>query len=262
MVNHLCLHSHWYCPACCSSCSIVKTIFITGTDTGVGKTAISAGLCAFLSLRKGLDVGVMKPFESGLPKERKSELSCDAEFLKEASGSHDDLKEISPYTFEAPLAPETAARQEKIIIDMDMVNGTYESLLERHDVLVVEGAGGVFVPIKKGFFFADLMKAWNIPVIIVSRLGLGTINHTLLTHAFLQSRGIKVIGVILNDMEGVSDLAAETNPEMLREYLDAPVLGIFPHTKALLDGTMNRESLAEIFAVNIDTETILKTLEV
>jgi dethiobiotin synthetase len=240
----------------------VKTIFITGTDTGVGKTAVSAGLCAFLSLRKRLDVGVMKPFESGLPKLSKSELSCDARFLKEASGSRDALSEISPYTFEAPLAPETAARQENIIIDMDVVNATHERLLAQHDILVVEGAGGVFVPIKKRFFFADLMKAWNVPVIIVSRLGLGTINHTLLTHAFLQSKGIKVLGVILNDREGDKGPAAETNPEMLREYLNVPVFGIFPHTKEILNGTMSRESLAETFAANIDTQAILDLLEV
>lgn len=239
----------------------MKAIFITGTDTGVGKTAVSVGLCSFLSLRKNLDIGVMKPFESGLTKARRSELSSDAEFLKEASGSHDGLSEISPYTFVAPLAPETAASQENIVIDMNMVNATYKRLLERHDMLVVEGAGGVFVPIKKGFFFADLMKAWDIPVIIISRLGLGTINHTLLTNAFLQSRGIKVLGVILNDMEGGKDPAAETNPEVLRAYLNVPVFGIFPHTKEMLNGAINRASLAEIFAVNIDTESILKALE-
>lgn len=239
----------------------MKVIFITGTDTGVGKTAVSAALCAFLSLRKGLDVGVMKPFESGLPEVRGLKLPCDAQFLKEASGSNDDLKEISPYTFKAPLAPEPAARKENIIIEMDVVHATYEKLLESHDVLVVEGAGGVFVPIKKGFFFADLIKAWNIPVIIVSRLGLGTINHTLLTHAFLQSRGIKILGVILNDTEGVKGPAAETNPGILGEYLNVPVFGTFPHKKELLNGTMSRESLAETFAASIETELIMKALE-
>jgi dethiobiotin synthetase len=133
--------------------------------------------------------------------------------------------------------------------------------LERHNILVVEGAGGVFVPIKKDFFFADLIKAWNIPVIIVARLGLGTINHTLLTHTVLQSKGIKVLGVILNDTEGVKGLAAETNPEMLREYLNVPLFGVFPHAKAVLNGAMNREALAETFAVNIDTQAILDQLE-
>ena len=152
------------------------------------------------------------------------------------------LSEISPYTFEAPLAPEAAAKLENIIIDIDMVNRTFQRLLERHDVLVVEGAGGVLVPISKGFFFCDLMKAWDIPVIIVSRLGLGTINHTLLTNVFLQSMGISVLGVILNDTEGVKDIAAKTNPEMLQQYLNVPILGIFPHLEEHTEGDNEKRS--------------------
>ena len=207
----------------------MKAIFITGTDTGVGKTAVSASLAAFLSLKKELNVGVMKPFESGLARTGRDELTCDARLLKEASGTKDSLQEISPFTFEAPLAPEAAAKLENIVIDIDKVNRTFWQLLERHEVLIVEGAGGVLVPISEGFFFCDLMKAWDIPVIIVSRLGLGTINHTLLTNIYLQSMGISVLGVILNDIDGVRDIAAKTNPEMLQQYLNVPILGIFPH---------------------------------
>ena len=236
----------------------MKAIFITGTDTGVGKTAISASLAAFLSLKKELNVGVMKPFESGLSKTGEDGPACDARFLKEASGTSDSLDEISPYTFEAPLAPEAAAKLENIVIDIDMVNRTFQRLRERHDVLVVEGAGGVLVPISKGFFFCDLIKAWDIPVIIVSRLGLGTINHTLLTNVFLQSMGISVLGVILNDTEGVNDIAAKTNPEMLQQYLNVPILGIFPHLEEHTRETMKREFLADTFADHIDTETIMR----
>jgi dethiobiotin synthetase len=238
----------------------VKVIFITGTDTGVGKTAISASLCAFLSLRKELDVGVMKPFESGFAKTGGDGPTYDARSLKEASGTSDSLDEICPYTFEAPLTPEAAAKLEDIVIDIDKVNKTFKRLLERHDVLVVEGAGGVLAPISEGFFFCDLIKAWDIPVIIVSKLGLGTINHTLLTNVFLQSMGISVLGVILNDTEGVKDIATETNPEMLRQYLNVPILGIFPHLEEHARETMNRELLADIFADHIDTEAIIHAL--
>jgi len=238
----------------------VKSIFITGTDTGVGKTAVSAHLCAYLSVRKHLDVGAMKPFETGLSKGPRDWTSCDATLLKEVSGSRDRLDEISPYTFEAPLAPEVAAKLENIIIDLDVVNETYQRLLIRHDVLIVEGAGGAFVPIKKDFFFADLMKAWSIPVLIVSRLGLGAINHTLLTNTYLQSKGVRVIGVILNDTEGAGDLACETNPEVLREYLDVPVLGVIPHEKKDPESTIDRKSLADTFSRCVDTETIMRAL--
>jgi dethiobiotin synthetase len=238
----------------------VKAIFITGTDTGVGKTAISAGLSAFLFLQKHLNVGVMKPFESGLPRTGRSEPTSDARSLKEASGSNDALSEISPYTFEAPLSPEAAARKENVIIDIDMVKRTFEQLLKRHDVLIVEGAGGVLAPIKKGFFYADLMKSWNIPAIIVSRLGLGTINHTLLTNAYLRSMEIPVLGVVLNDTEGVKDIASETNPDALREYLNVPLFGVFPYIKGVLEGTINRKLVAETFARHIDTEAIMRAI--
>jgi dethiobiotin synthetase len=236
----------------------VKAFFITGTDTGVGKTAISASLAAFLSLKKELDVGVMKPFESGLSKTGEAGLSCDAKFLKDASGTSDVLEKISPYTFEAPLAPEAAAKLENTVIDFDEVTRIFRDLLNRHDVLVVEGAGGVLVPIYTGFFFCDLIKAWDLPVIIVSRLGLGTINHTLLTNHFLQSMGISVVGVILNDAEGTKDIATKTNPEMLKQYLNVPILGIFPHLEDHTLHTMKRELLADMFAGHIDTETIMR----
>jgi dethiobiotin synthetase len=238
----------------------VKAIFITGTDTGVGKTAVSASLAAFFSLKKEFNTGVMKPFESGLIMTGRDEPTCDATLLKEASGTKDTLEEINPYTFKAPLAPEVAAKQENIVIDIDKINRTFQQLRERHDVLVVEGAGGVLVPISEGFFFCDLMKAWNTPVIIVSRLGLGTINHTLLTNVFLQSMGVSVLGVILNDIDGVRDIATKTNPEMLQQYLNVPILGIFPHLEENTRKTMKREILADIFADHIDTETIIDAL--
>ena len=238
----------------------MKSIFVTGTDTGVGKTAVAAGLAAFLSLRKALNVGVMKPFESGLSKTGTDVSARDALLLKKASGTGDSLDEINPYAFEAPLAPEAAALLENAVIDMDVVHGVFQKLLKRHDVLVIEGAGGILVPITKGFFFSDLMKAWKAPVIIVSRLGLGTINHTLLTNRFLQSQGIAVLGVILNDTEKTRDIASETNPEMLRQYLNVPVLGVLPYLEEAVAETMERESLAALFARYIDTEAIMRAI--
>lgn len=221
---------------------------------------VSGGLCAFLSLKKELNVGVMKPFESGLKKPVGETLSCDASYLKEASGTDDSLDEINPYMFEAPLAPEAAARLEHISIDIEKVNETFKQLLERHDILVIEGAGGVLVPIMKGFFFCDLMKNWDTSVVIVSRIGLGTINHTLLTSNFLQLLGINVLGVILNDTDGKSDIAAETNPEMLKQYLKVPLLGVFPHLDEYNVKAAKREFLADTFANCIDTKVIMRAI--
>jgi dethiobiotin synthetase len=236
---------------------MMKTLFITGTDTGVGKTTIAACLSAFLSLRENLNVGVMKPFESGISKRNKDLLPWDAICLREASGSSDDLDDINPYMFEAPLAPEVAANLEHIQIDLDIVDIIYKKIAERHDIVIVEGAGGVLVPIKKDFYYADLMERWNVPAIIVSRIGLGTINHTLLTCSYLQSRGIKIIGLILNNNDGSDDLASQTNPEALKSHLNVPILGVFPHTKDLLKEGMDRELLADIFSKHIDTGMML-----
>lgn len=238
----------------------MKAIFITGTDTGVGKTIISASLCAFLSLRKNLDVGVMKPFESGFSAPGNDALLPDAAFLKMASGTNDVLDEVNPYVFKAPLSPEAASSLERVDIDIDKVSRIFEQLRERHDILVIEGAGGVMVPIRKGFYFADLIKRWDIPVVVVSRLGLGTINHTLLTNAFLQSMGVPVLGVILNDINGDDDIAAKTNPDMLRYYLNTPVFGIFPHTDIRLTKTETREFLADTFARHIDTGAVMRAV--
>jgi len=235
----------------------MKVIFVTGTDTGIGKTVISSAISAFFSLRKQMNVGVMKPFECGLSKTDKDLLPWDAICLREASGSNDDLNTISPYTLEAPVAPEVAAMLENVNIDISMVDKIYHSLAKSHDLLVIEGAGGVLVPIRENFFFADLIQKWNAPTLIVSRLGLGTINHTLLTNHLLKERGIKVIGVILNNTDGLGDLPAQTNPDILRKYLDVPVLGIFPHVKDLLKGSVDRERMADILAKNINTDALL-----
>lgn len=235
----------------------MKVIFVTGTDTGIGKTVISSAISAFFSLRKQMNVGVMKPFECGLSKTDKDLLPWDAICLREASGSNDDLNTISPYTLEAPVAPEVAAMLEHVNIDINMVDKIYHSLAKSHDLLVIEGAGGVLVPIRENFFFADLIQKWNAPTLIVSRLGLGTINHTLLTNHLLKERGIKVIGVILNNTDGLGDLPAQTNPDILRKYLDVPVLGIFPHVKDLLKGSVDRERMADILAENINTDALL-----
>lgn len=232
------------------------TIFITGTDTGVGKTHIAACLSAYLSVRRKKNVGVMKPFESGLARQDKDELPWDAICLKEASASDDDLNMISPYTFGAPLAPEVAAYLANVTIDISLIDTIYRNIAQRHDVVVVEGAGGILVPIADKFFYIDLIERWKAPVIVVSRLGLGTINHTLLTCQYLKARSVDVIGVILNNTEGLGDLAARTNPEVLKKYLEVPILGIFPHRKNLLAGNVDRELLARIFEENIDTGKI------
>jgi len=239
----------------------MKSLFITGTDTGIGKTTVAASLSAFLSLREKMNVGVMKPFESGLSKTSKDFLPWDAICLREASGSSDDLDDINPYTFEHPLAPEVAADLEHIQIDIDIVDRIYKKIVKKHDIVIIEGAGGVLVPIKKAYFYADLIEKWNAPAIIVARLGLGTINHTLLTSKYMESRGLKVIGVILNNNNETGETLAQTNYEVLKRYLNVPLLGVFPYFQNLLKEGMDRELMADLFAEHIDTKIMLDRIK-
>lgn len=233
----------------------MKSFFVTGTDTGVGKTTVTSALCAYCSIEKGLNVGVMKPFESGLSLYGKDSLPWDAISLKEASGSQDDLALINPYAFETPVAPQAASELEHVQIDLENLDMIYGRLKKEHEVVFIEGAGGILVPIKKNFFFCDLMKRWKTSVIVISRLGLGTINHTLLTCRFLKIEGIRVAGVILNDTEGKTDAATKTNPDILSRYLDVPLMGIFPHIRR--EETMDRKGLVEIVKKNLDMNHIL-----
>ena len=234
----------------------MRAFFVTGTDTGVGKTLASVSLAAYFSRIKGLDVGVMKPFETGLPLDRTEFFPCDARSLKDASGTRDGLAVINPCTFLLPLSPEAAAQEEGKEIDLGLAEGTYRKIAESHDITIVEGAGGVLVPIKENFFFRDLIKQWSLPVVVVARLGLGTINHTLLTCRSLEAEGIRVIGVILNDTDDSYDVAVKSNPQMLGKYLCAPVLGIMPHLKGREGQDPDFGLLAEMAAARLDVDTI------
>jgi dethiobiotin synthetase len=231
-------------------------IFVTGTDTGVGKTVVTAALAAFSALCKGLDVGVMKPLEAGLTLHDKDLLPWDAIVLKEASGTQDDLSLINPYRFESPTAPETASELEHMRVDLELLDRTYNKLKATHQILFIEGAGGILVPITRNFFYVDLMKRWDVRVLVVARLGLGTINHTLLTCDYLKHAGISVAGVILNDCEGKKDLATKTNPEMLARYLEVPLLGLFPYLETASRGLPDRALLAGLVEKHIDTKPL------
>ena len=225
----------------------MRSIFITGTGTGVGKTFVGGAICAYLSLKRGLDVGVMKPCETGWDPQ-----SSDGATLKELSGSKDQLEEIVPYRFFLPACPEVAAKHERKEVDIKRLNSIYEKLLIGHEILVVEGAGGLLVPIRDGFFFSDLIKAWRIPVLVISENRLGTINHTLLTCYYLLSLGVSVLGVVLNNLRTEMDPSSESNAEMLKKYLPTPFLGVFPYVSLSELRTSLREELADLVEEHLD----------
>jgi dethiobiotin synthetase len=203
-------------------------LFITGTDTGVGKTLIAAALAGVLRAR-GIDVGVMKPVETGCPSRRGRLLPLDAMRLREASGSRDALRLINPYRFREPLAPMVAAEVSGRQIDIRTLRERFGRLADRHRVILVEGAGGLMVPITDTASFLDLAGLLRLPLLVVIGSRLGALNHARLTvEAALQVR-LPVAGAILNHPNEDRSPARRTNLSALRRILSVPVVAEIPH---------------------------------
>jgi dethiobiotin synthetase len=196
-------------------------LFITGTDTGVGKTIITGGLAAYLRSR-GMDTGVMKPLESGC---LSGAPSSDSVYLKKISQSPDDLDLINTYAFEKPLAPGVAAQLQGEEISFDRIAESYRRLELMHPFVLVEGAGGLMVPIGRQKNTIDLIEFLELPVLLVARMGLGTINHTLLSLEYLKARNIVVAAVVLNATTAKPDASTDYNASTLAEWTDLPLWG-------------------------------------
>ncbi|MBI5400451.1 dethiobiotin synthase [Candidatus Saganbacteria bacterium] len=191
-------------------------MFITGTDTGVGKTFVTS-LIAQHFRSDGLDVGVMKPISTGPANEN------DAVWLKKTLQLDDPIDLINPISLKHPLAPYPAATMDNRQLTMSPIFKAYKKLCKLHDMILVEGIGGVLVPITKNYFVADMIKDFGLPTIIVARAKLGTINHTLLTIAALKKRKIPILGVIINGYTG-KELAEKTNAQMISKFGKVPIL--------------------------------------
>ncbi len=227
----------------------MKGLFITGTDTGVGKTVVAAAIAITLK-RKGIDVGVMKPLQSGGDN--------DADILMKAAGVADEKSLVVPYRFNEAVAPTLAARIEGIEIDLDVIKGSYSKLAKRHDVMIVEGAGGVMVPVlesgKESFLFSDLAVHMGLQIVIVARSGLGTINHTLLTIDHAKRKGLDLAGVIINGYPRSPGISEENNPRIIEDISGVPVLSLVPQFNC------NQEGLAEKVSETLYSCTLLKSL--
>ncbi|MBU2540426.1 MAG: adenosylmethionine--8-amino-7-oxononanoate transaminase [Candidatus Omnitrophica bacterium] len=197
-----------------------KAIFLTGTDTEVGKTLATFTLATLLKA-KGIDVGIMKPIQCG---------GNDASFLKKKLNLKDPQDLINPFYLKNPVVPSLAFSLEARKFDKDKISDAFSQLEKRHEFIIVEGAGGLFVPIARDYYMVDLIYDMNLPLIIVSRLGLGTINHTLLTLSQARKSAIDVLGVILNrNSKSRIGLAERTNPKVVKDLIDVPLLGVLPY---------------------------------
>ena len=204
---------------------MAQGIFITGTGTEIGKTVVAGGLAAALK-QSGTNVGVMKPISSGD--------TADAQFLKHAAQVDDELVSINPIYLRHPLAPSVAARIENREIDLRCVEAAFTALQQKYDFVIVEGVGGIAVPLRDDFLVVHLIHQLRLPVLIVAQAGLGTLNHTLLTVAFAQQFGLQIAGIVLNKhAPAVAGLAEATNPVEIEKLTDIPVIGVVPYEKRL-----------------------------
>lgn len=202
-------------------------IFITGTDTGVGKTFFNCALAALLRSYV-YKVGVMKPVETGCVEKDGNLFPEDAWRLKDASGCTEPIEIICPYRFPEPLAPSVAAERARVMIDIDHLLAVYREISAKHDITLVEGAGGLMVPLVPSFTFADFARVGKLPLVVVAANKLGVINHLLLTLEHASCKGLRTIGYVLNQVTAELSLAAETNREVLSGLTGVPCLGEIP----------------------------------
>ncbi len=210
------------------SLPMVKGVFVTGTDTGVGKTWVAAGIAAVWR-RWGLSAGYFKPVQSGCPEEDGRLVPTDARFAMDLAGLPEPLELLTPVALRLPLAPGVAAARDGVEVSLDRIARAWGELAGRYDLLVTEGAGGLYVPLRDNDFLVLDMARWlRLPVIVVARAGLGTINHTVLTVKAAQQAGVPVAGVVINRYPAKPSLAEETNPEVIAALTDTPILGKVP----------------------------------
>ncbi len=227
----------------------MQSLFITGTDTDVGKTYVTAGLAASF-YEMGVDIGVMKPFAAGTAQKNgfKSE---DVKILSDAAHVSDPENLINPQFFPIPASPYTAWKKLKTKPKIATVLSSFKKLSKLHDTILVEGMGGVMTPILKDYFITNLIKEMKIPTIIVTRTKVGTVNHTLMTVMMCQKYKIPIKGIIINNFDNGYPINQLTKD--LENLTGVKVLGSVPFIK-----DMSNASLYKIFKKNIDMKLLLK----
>jgi dethiobiotin synthetase len=233
-----------------------RAYFISGTDTGIGKTTVTCGLAAALAAR-GHSVGVAKPIETGWSEA--AEPASDGARLKYFAGCDEPIDVVVPYRLRDPLAPLVAARREGTAIDVARLDASIRRLRDAHDVTLIEGAGGLLVPVAEGVTFGDLALRWGAPLVVVVGNRLGALNHAQLTLRWARSCKLAVAGYVVNALAARPDLSSLTNVETLRELLGPP-LGVFPWVGEIRPTPADRARLAAIAEQSIDIDALVTPL--
>ena len=209
----------------------MRGVFVTGTDTGVGKTVFCAGL-AWALKRRDIDVGVMKPFATANKVFSKRFRSADVAILARAAGAKESDTDLNPSFYRVAASPMMASTltgtSPPAIQD---VLDSLRRLALKHDFLIVEGIGGIMVPLTISSPLADFVKAADLPVIIIARPSLGTLNHTVLTVNACREYGLRMAGIVVNSMPRTPGLVERNNPDALNKLTNVPVIGMIPQLR-------------------------------
>lgn len=213
---------------------MTRGLFITGTGTEVGKTVVAAGILCWLR-GLGMDAVPMKPVQTGAEPRGDDLCAPDLEFCLAAAGldpSDDDRQIMAPYRYLPACSPHLAGELEGHYPSLERIVDCAGQLARDHDLVVAEGAGGIMVPLDRSQTMLDLMKVLDYPVVLVALSGLGTINHTLLSLEALRAAGLRILGVVLNDMEPGADGSVpieEDNRKTITDFGGVEVLGRLAH---------------------------------
>ncbi len=230
---------------------------ITGTDTGIGKTMISRAVAAALG-RRGLSVGVYKPAETGCERINGEFVGSDCTLLAAAAGAKQTPAEVASYLFAMPAAPLVAAEAVGEKLEPLKIGQDYQALRARFDPVIVEGAGGLFVPIAERFTYLDLARQLELEIVVVVGSRLGCINHALLTFAAIRQAGLRMRGYVINSLEPVAvddPITPESNRKTISRFTDENDIGLFPHV-AGGDG-IDHETLAGLAEKHLDLDVFV-----
>ena len=222
-------------------------LFLTGTDTGCGKTMVGAAL-ARAARDQGLRVRVLKPVETGCAESREGLVPADAIQLAQAARDERAIERICPYRLRLPAAPQVAAQQEGIEIDPARIEKAYRDAASDADLVLVEGAGGLLVPLGDVLDMAGLARLLALPLLLVARARLGTLNHTLLSLEAAQARSLQVVGVVVSQTTPELPPAERANLESLLARLPVPFLGELPFAGSRLVPALALRALVDALA--------------
>ena len=235
-------------------------LFITATDTDVGKTVITGAIAAAFKAR-GMRVGVMKPLASGGVANSQGKLvGEDATFLMRAAGIGENERDlINPLCLAPALTPAVAARVSGVFVDIPAIIRAYRVLTESYEPLLVEGVGGITAPLWQDYLLADFMVELALPVIVVTRPSLGTINHTVLTVEYALHRGLQVAGIIINGWnEAKVGVLERSNGKYIERLTGVPIIGRFPYSPAISEGEIQSTELAALAEEYLQIDKIIK----